>query len=129
METTGLADPAPIAQTFFIEQAVSSHYRLDAIITVVDAKHIIEHLDEKKPEGVENEAVYLLACGALIHGEYREQVAFADRILLNKMDLVTPQEAATVRARMLAINKGVQIIESQRSRVPLDAILVRRYLL
>lgn len=59
VETPGLADPAPIAQTFFIEQAVSSHFRLDAIITVVDAKHIIEHLDEKKPEGVENEAMYV----------------------------------------------------------------------
>merc|ERR1711912_210822 len=78
IETTGMADPAPVAQTFFVEQEVSSFARLDGIITLVDAKHIEQHLDEEKPEGAENEAV--------------EQVAFADRVLLNKCDLV-PEEA------------------------------------
>jgi len=75
IETTGLADPAPVAQTFFIDPTIKDLYRLDAIITLVDAKHIEQHLDEIKEEGVENESV--------------EQIAFADKILLNKIDLVT----------------------------------------
>ena len=57
IETTGLADPAPVAQTFFMDNHVKSHFVLDGIITVVDAKHIEQHLDEVKPKGAENEAV------------------------------------------------------------------------
>ena len=71
IETTGLADPAPVAQTFFVDDYVQGVCRLDAIITVVDAKHVIQHLDEIKPEGVENESI--------------EQIAFADRVILNKV--------------------------------------------
>merc|ERR1719205_159213 len=82
IETTGLADPAPVAQTFFADDFVQQHMRLDGILTLVDAKHLIMHLDEEKPEGVENEAV--------------EQIAFADRILLNKCDLVSEEELAEV---------------------------------
>ena len=67
IETTGLADPAPVAQTFFVDDEIVDKYKLDGIITVADAKHIIQHLDEEKPEGVENESV--------------EQIAFADRML------------------------------------------------
>merc|ERR1719333_1425395 len=78
IETTGLADPAPVAQTFFADDFVQQKTCLDGILTLVDAKHIIAHLDEEKPEGVENEAV--------------EQVAFADRIILNKCDLVPGEE-------------------------------------
>lgn len=78
IETTGLADPAPVAQTFFVDQFISKHYKLDGICTLVDAKHIMNRLDEQKPEGVENEAV--------------EQIAFADRILLNKIDLIEDDE-------------------------------------
>ena len=74
IETTGMADPAPVAQTFFVNKAVEAFARLDGIVTLVDAKHIEQHLDEEKPAGAENEAV--------------EQVAFADRLLLNKTDLV-----------------------------------------
>ncbi len=55
IETTGLADPAPVAQTFFVDDSLADRLALDAIITVVDAKHIEQHLDEEKPEGVENE--------------------------------------------------------------------------
>lgn len=66
IETTGLADPAPVIQTFFVDEDIQQMYKLDSVITVVDAKHIIPRLDEKKPEGVENEAV--------------EQVVFADRV-------------------------------------------------
>jgi G3E family GTPase len=74
IETTGMADPAPVAQTFFVDDAVKKLYRLDGIITVVDAAHVVSHLDEEKPEGAENESV--------------EQLAFADRIVLNKCDLL-----------------------------------------
>eukprot|EP00903_Cladosiphon_okamuranus_P021309 g19580.t1 len=74
IETTGMADPAPVAQTFFVDDDVKEQYRLDGIVTVVDAAHVEQHLDEEKPEGVENESV--------------EQIAFADRIILNKVDLV-----------------------------------------
>merc|ERR1719440_946452 len=78
IETTGLADPAPVAQTFFVDDEIQSKYHLDGIITVTDAKHIIPRLDDEKPEGVENEA--------------EEQIAFADRVLINKTDLVNSIE-------------------------------------
>lgn len=104
IETTGLADPAPVAQTFFVDEYVSEKLRLDGIITVVDAKHIIQHLDAVKAEGVENESV--------------EQLAFADKILFNKLDLV-PDEAERdqIKARIRAINSGAEIIECEQSRV------------
>ncbi len=92
IETTGLADPAPVAQTFFVDETIEQLYKLDGIITVVDAKHILQHLKEKKPEGVENEAV--------------EQVAFADRILLNKTDLVKDEK------ELQAIEKEIKVINS-----------------
>merc|ERR1712048_393123 len=96
IETTGLADPAPVAQTFFADDYVRSKCSLDGILTLVDAKHIIQHLDEEKPEGVENEAV--------------EQLAFADRVLLNKTDLVEDEaELVEVERRIRAINEGVPI--------------------
>ena len=104
IETTGLADPAPVAQTFFVDDWISAHYELDGIITVVDAKHIIPRLEEEKPEGVENEAV--------------EQVAFADRILLNKTDLV-PEEAklADIESRLKSINPSASILRCVHSKV------------
>jgi len=82
IETTGMADPAPVAQTFFVDDAIKEMYSLDGIITVVDAAHVEAHLDEEKPEGAENES--------------QEQIAFADRIILNKCDLLkgTPAKAA-----------------------------------
>ncbi|GLC45608.1 hypothetical protein PLESTB_001785100 [Pleodorina starrii] len=109
IETTGLADPAPVAQTFFVDDDVQEHYHLDAIITIVDAKHLIQHLDDEKPEGVENEAV--------------EQLAFADRVLLNKTDLVTPEEKQEVIKRIKAINRTADVIETVQSNVPLERIL------
>merc|ERR1711907_218101 len=110
IETTGLADPAPVAQTFFADDFVQQHFRLDGILTLVDAKHIIQHLDEEKPEGVENEAV--------------EQIAFADRILLNKCDLVeSEEELATVEKRIRAINESVAIKRTTNSEVDMDFIL------
>jgi G3E family GTPase len=109
IETTGLADPAPVAQTFFVDDDLRSTCRLDAIITVVDARHSLAHLDETKPEGVENESV--------------EQVAFADRIILNKTDLVDNEELALVERRIRAINGPVSILRAQFAEVPLTEIL------
>lgn len=71
IETTGVADPAPVAQTFFVDPEIQAHFELDAIVTMVDCKHLLQHLDEERPEGVENEC--------------EEQIAFADRVILNKV--------------------------------------------
>ena len=101
IETTGLADPAPVAQTFFVDERVTERYRLDGIVTVVDAKHIIQHLDEEKPEGIENESV--------------EQLAFADRIMLNKIDLVDEEGLAEVESRIKSINAFAPITRTQNS--------------
>jgi len=109
IETTGLADPAPVAQTFFADDYVQQHMRLDGILTLVDAAHIIQHLDDEKPEGVENEAV--------------EQIAFADRILLNKCDLVAEAGLAEVEKRIRAINQKVPIKRTTNSEVEMDFIL------
>jgi len=110
IETTGLADPAPVAQTFFADDFVQMHLRLDGILTLVDAKHIIQHLEDEKPEGVENEAV--------------EQIAFADRILLNKCDLVDSEdELKEVEKRIRAINETVPIKRTTNSEVDMDFIL------
>lgn len=109
IETTGLADPAPVAQTFFVDDEISSQLRLDAIVTMVDAKHIVQHLDDEKAEGTENEAV--------------EQIAFADRIIINKTDLVTTDELENVVKRVQAINSTVGITFATNAKVDLDAIL------
>ena len=101
IETTGLADPAPVAQTFFADEKVAENYNLDGIITVVDAKHIVQHLDDEKPEGIENESV--------------EQLAFADRIMLNKIDLVDEDELANVESRIKSINGFAPIFHTQNS--------------
>ena len=89
IETTGLADPAPVAQTFFIDDVVAAHYRLDAIVTVVDALHAPGQLDA-------------------FH-EAQEQVGFADRILLSKTDLVSTDQAARLRRRLVRINPRAPI--------------------
>tara|TARA_B100000287_G_C20640510_1_gene783276 strand:+ start:177 stop:1367 length:1191 start_codon:yes stop_codon:yes gene_type:complete len=103
IETTGLADPAPVAQTFFVDERVVERYKLDGIITVVDAKHIIQHLDDEKPEDVENEAV--------------EQLAFADRVMLNKIDLVTDEEIKEVEGRIRSINISAPIYHTENSLI------------
>jgi G3E family GTPase len=105
IETTGLADPAPVAQTFFVDEDVKARTRLDAIVTVVDAKNLPARLADSK--------------------EAEEQIAFADIVLLNKMDLVSPEEAAEVERRVRAINPQVEIRRSTKSDVPLDAVLGR----
>mmetsp|Transcript_85838 Transcript_85838/g.228820 ORF Transcript_85838/g.228820 Transcript_85838/m.228820 type:complete len:268 (+) Transcript_85838:1186-1989(+) len=104
-----MADPAPVAFTFNSKPEVGMLYRVDAILCVVDAKHIKQHLDEVREEGVVNEAV--------------QQVAFADKILLNKVDLVTPEEKEEVKKTVRSINAVAKIIECERSRVNLDELL------
>ncbi|KAJ1624804.1 CobW/HypB/UreG, nucleotide-binding domain-containing protein [Pavlovales sp. CCMP2436] len=109
IETTGLADPAPVAQTFFVDVKVSKFARLDGIVTLIDAKHIEQHLDEEKPEGAENEAV--------------EQVAFADRLLLNKTDLVGEDDLKRVETRLRAINALAPIERCTRAAVTVESVL------
>merc|ERR1712038_235958 len=102
LETTGLADPAPIIYTVQTNPKISEHYRIDSIICLADCKHIVQHLDEQKPENAVNEA--------------QQQVAFADRILLNKIDLVTEDEKKAVLNRLNSINQFATVIETERSR-------------
>jgi len=109
VETTGLADPAPVAQTFFVDDDMRDQLRLDAIVTLVDAKHILAHLDEVKPDGVENEAV--------------EQVAFADRLVVNKIDLVDDTALAAVEHRLRSINAVAEVVRATFGKVDLSAVL------
>ncbi len=109
IETTGLADPAPVAQTFFVDERVTDRYKLDGIITVVDAKHIIPRIEEEKPEGVENEAV--------------EQLAFADRILLNKIDLVSEDEIKEVERNIKSINGSAPILHTENSLIDPEELI------
>jgi G3E family GTPase len=112
VETTGLADPAPVAQTFFVDEEIRAQLRLDAIVTVVDAKHLAIHLFEEKEEGIENEAL--------------EQLAFADRVLINKVDLVNEEELLLVEKQIRSINAGASLVRTQMSKVDLDWVLNAR---
>jgi len=109
LETTGLADPAPIVYTIQTNPKMNEHYKIDSIVCLADAKHLVAHLDEKKPDGAVNEA--------------QSQVAFADQILLNKVDLVTEAEKIALKTRLKSMNKFATIIETERSRAPLGKIL------
>ncbi|RYF92638.1 MAG: GTP-binding protein [Caulobacteraceae bacterium] len=105
VETTGLADPGPVAQTFFVDDDVRARTQLDSVTTVVDAKHLPLRLADSK------EAV--------------EQIAFADQIVLNKVDLVSEAELQAVEASIRRINPLAPIHRTTRSQVPLEAILGR----
>jgi G3E family GTPase len=105
VETTGLADPAPVAQTFFVDEDVKKATKLDSIVTVVDAKHLSQRLNDSR--------------------EAEEQIAFADLILLNKMDLVTEEEAAAVEAKIRAINPYAELVRSTKSDVPVESVVGR----
>jgi G3E family GTPase len=106
VETTGLADPAPVAQTFFVDQDVGEKTRLDAVVTVADAKWLKDRLKDAP--------------------EAKNQIAFADVIVLNKTDLVTPAELRDVEMRIRAINPYAKLHKTTRSNVPLDAVLDRK---
>jgi G3E family GTPase len=103
VETTGLANPAPVAQTFFVDETVRARTRLDAIVTVVDAKNLPARLADSH--------------------EAADQIAFADVIVLNKTDLVTPGELDAVEARVRKINRFATIHRATRSDVPVTALL------
>jgi G3E family GTPase len=103
VETTGLADPGPVAQTFFVDDDVKAKTVLDSVTALVDAKHVMARLDDSR--------------------EAREQVAFADRIILNKVDLASEAELAQVEARLRALNPLAPITRAERSNVPLDQVL------
>mgnify|MGYP006270383199 FL=1 len=103
VETTGLADPAPVAQTFFVDEDVSSKARLDAVVTVVDARWLKEQLHDAP--------------------EAKNQIAFADVIIINKTDLVTAEELADVERQVRSVNAYATIHKTTKSAVPLDAVL------
>ena len=105
VETTGLADPAPVAQTFFMDDDVRARAKLDAVVTVADAKHLLGSL-ANSPEA-------------------QEQIGFADVILLNKTDLVSADELKTVEARIRAINPHAIVHKTERCAIPLDRVLDR----
>jgi G3E family GTPase len=105
VETTGLADPAPVAQTFFVDEDVARRTTLDAVVTVVDAKHLPQRLKDSK------EAI--------------EQIAFADVIVLNKTDLVSADELNALEKTIRIINRFAPIHRTQRSEIALDKILDR----
>lgn len=105
VETTGLADPAPVAQTFFMDDDVRSKTKLDAVVALVDAKHLPLRLKDSK--------------------EAEDQIAFADVIVLNKTDLVTPEELAKVESLVRAINPTARIHRTSRSEVDLREVLDR----
>ncbi len=103
VETTGLADPGPVAQTFFVDDEIKSKTRLDSVTTVVDAKHVLSRIADSR--------------------EAREQIAFADQIVLNKTDLVSESELRVVEGRLRALNPLAPIRRAVRSDVPLDTIM------
>ncbi len=103
LETTGLADPGPVAQTFFTDDDIKAHFRLDGIVTVVDSRHIALHIDDSR--------------------EAMEQVAFADRILLNKTDLVTPAELDQLEQRIRSINRVAQIHRTTQGDLDVDKVI------
>jgi len=105
IETTGLADPGPVAQTFFVDQTLLAATALDSITTLVDARHILDQLATSR------EAV--------------EQVAFADQILLNKIELASEDQLGSIESRLKKINPIAPIYRSQRAQVSLEKILAR----
>lgn len=109
IETTGLANPAPIIQTFYAEDQIFNDVKLDGVVTLVDAKHANIHLDDVKPKGIVNEAV--------------EQIAYADRIIVNKTDLVGKAELAALVQRIKSINRMAELKRTEYGKVDLDYVL------
>ena len=105
VETTGLADPAPVAQTFFMDETVGRRTKLDAVVTVADAKWLNERLKDAP--------------------EAKNQIAFADVILINKTDLVSSEQLSEVEARIRGINPYAKLHRTERAQIPLDAVLGR----
>ncbi|KAI7863565.1 CobW/HypB/UreG, nucleotide-binding domain-containing protein [Spinellus fusiger] len=109
LETSGLADPGPIASMFWLDDSLGSEIYLDGIVTLVDAKNIGQYMAEKKENTLINEAL--------------KQIAIADRIVINKQDLLTEQEMDTLEQEIKAVNSVADILRTERSRIPLDFVL------
>jgi len=109
LETTGMADPVPIVRTFMAAEKVTKELRLDAVISMADAKHLADRLDEDIEEGQTNVAY--------------QQVAFADKIILNKLDLVTTEQAIALKDRIRGINKFARVLGAIKGRVRLSELL------
>jgi G3E family GTPase len=105
VETTGLADPAPVAQTFFVDENVGRKTRLDAVVTVADARWLSDRLKDAP--------------------EAKNQIAFADVILINKTDLVSAEELQEVEARIRSINPYAKVHKTERAKIALDEVLGR----
>ncbi|MGJ8571564.1 MAG: CobW family GTP-binding protein [Hoeflea sp.] len=105
VETTGLADPVPVAQTFFMDEDVRAKTKLDAVVALVDALHLPARLKDSR--------------------EAEDQIAFADVVILNKTDLVTPEQLEAIERTVRAINPSARIHRTERAAVPLDAVLDR----
>jgi len=103
IETTGLADPAPVAQTFFVDEEMQEQYQIDAIVTVVDAKHVWQHIDSSD--------------------ECKQQIAFADVLLLNKTDLISPEELEVLEQRIRRMNSQTKIHKTINCDLAIDKIL------
>jgi len=103
IETTGMADPGPVAQTFFTDEEMKESFVLDGIVTLIDAKHVGLHFDDTR--------------------EVREQIGFADVILLNKTDLVTPADLKTIEARIRKMNPMAKVYETQHAAIDLAKVL------
>jgi G3E family GTPase len=109
VETSGLADPNPVAATFFIDDDIARQVNLDGIVTLVDARHIGGHLDDPNLDGIDNQAV--------------DQILAADRIIINKIDLVGEGDIAALETRMRGLNATASIIRSSYAKVDLEKIL------
>jgi G3E family GTPase len=103
IETTGLADPVPVAQTFFMDDEMQDKYAIDGIVTLVDVKHVLLHLEESH--------------------ECQNQIAFADVIILNKTDLVSAEELAALQSRIRAMNALAKIYTAQNAELPIEHLL------
>lgn len=109
IETSGLADPYPIAQTFFLDDPIREETNLDGVITLVDVKYILRHLDDHLVDAHDNQAV--------------DQIVCADRIVLNKIDLVSAEEIAEVEARVAQLNETAETVRSSFAQIDLRKIL------
>jgi len=109
VETSGLADPTPVATAFFVDKDIAAAVDLDAIVTVVDARHIGQHIQDPALDGRDNQAV--------------DQIVAADRIVINKVDLVTREEAAAVERDLRRFNQTADILHAHYARIDLARIL------
>ncbi len=109
LETSGLADPMPVAQAFFVDDPVLDHVTLDAIVALIDSAHIEQHLDDVRYDGIDNQAV--------------DQIVSADRLIINKVDLVDDESVARIADRIRQLNQRSAIDTSSYAEVNLDGIL------